>query len=249
MLGPHKHYNKQATYHTVWLSRRFSYANLWALWIHIIWTHYVPLLRPSSPRISNYAYSDGQTGTGGNFRLSRTMVRHICMAQSYNTTTETTWQLLCTKWLVYVAVSFTAQGSPTCGHKPAGDTHHFMFYYVWPANQQPTITGVDLCHKNFGRPWFTETHVIRYQPFALDHYVRFHFESYTSDKHSNKTCEINTIPPTNIQYHKIHVRNWIRSQTSHWYTNRMKWTWGEKMQPTAVHTTQLHNQANTAMAS
>ena len=41
-LGPHKHHsNKQATYHTVWLSCMCSYPNVWAVLIHIIWTHYV----------------------------------------------------------------------------------------------------------------------------------------------------------------------------------------------------------------
>jgi hypothetical protein len=52
---------------------------------------------------------------------------------------------------------------PTCGHKPAGDAHHFVFFHVQPANQQPTITGVDLRHKNDGRPWFTEKRVFLYQ--------------------------------------------------------------------------------------
>jgi hypothetical protein len=90
-------------------------------------------------------------------------------------------------------------GSPTCGHKPVGDAHHFTFFHVWPANQQPTITGVDLCHKNVGCPWFTETRVIPYQPFVLVHNAWFHFECYTSDKDSNKPCENSIIPPNNIQ--------------------------------------------------
>jgi hypothetical protein len=47
----------------------------------------------------------------------------------------------------------------------AGDVHQLLFFYVRLANQ-PTITGVDLCHKNVGRPWFNETRVIRYQPFV-----------------------------------------------------------------------------------
>jgi hypothetical protein len=109
----------------------------------------------------------------------------------------------------------------------------------WNWNQQPTITGVDLCHKNVGRPWFTETRVIPYQPFVLVHNNRFHSECYTNDKGCNKTCE-NNIPPMDIQYLKIHVRNWIRPQTSQWYTNKMKWTRGDKPQPTAVRRVQHH---------
>jgi len=98
-------------------------------------------------------------------------------------------------------------GSPTHGHNPAGDDHHFLFFNVRPANQQPTTTGVDLCHKNVGRPWFTETRVIPYQPFVLVHNDRFHSECYTNGKGSNQTCENNIIPPTDIQYLKIHVLN------------------------------------------
>jgi len=119
-------------------------------------------------------------------------------------------------------------------HKTAGDAHHFIFFHVWPPNQQPTIRGVDLCHKNVRHPWSTETHVIRHYPFVSAHNAPFHSKCNTNDKSSNKTCDNNIIPPSNIQYFKIHVRNWIRSQTSQWYTNRMKWTWGDKLQPTAV---------------
>jgi len=68
-------------------------------------------------------------------------------------------------------------GSPTRVHNPAGDAHHFLFFHVQPANQQPTITGVDLCHKNVGHPLFTETRVIRYQPYTV-HNARFHSEYY-----------------------------------------------------------------------
>ena len=34
--------------------------------------------------------------------------------------------------------------SPIRGHNAAGDT---LFFHVQPANQQPTITDVDVCHK------------------------------------------------------------------------------------------------------
>ena len=131
-------------------------------------------------------------------------------------------------------------GSPTCRNKPAGDAHHFIFFHMRPPNQQPTITGVNLRHKNAGRRWFSETRVIRYQPFVLAHNAPFHSECYTNDKGSNITCENNIIAPTNIQYLKIHVRNWIPSQTSQLHTNSMKWTWGDKLQPTAVRTVQQH---------
>ena len=130
--------------------------------------------------------------------------------------------------------------SLTCGHNPDGDSHHFIFFHVRPANQQPTITDVDICHKNVGRTWFTEISVIRYQPFVSVHNVHFHSECYTNDKGSNQTYENNIIPPTNIQYFKIHVRNKKWSQTSQSYTNIMKWTWGDKLQPIAVCTQQRH---------
>jgi len=29
--------------------------------------------------------------------------------------------------------------------------HLLLFFHMWPANQ-PTVTGMDLCHKKFGRP-------------------------------------------------------------------------------------------------
>jgi hypothetical protein len=41
-----------------------------------------------------------------------------------------------------------------------------LFFHVRPEKQQPTITGVEICHKNAGCPWFTEARVIRYQPFV-----------------------------------------------------------------------------------
>jgi hypothetical protein len=82
-----------------------------------------------------------------------------------------------------------------------------LVFHVRPTNHQPTIMGVDLCHKNVGCSWFNGTRVIRCQPVVLVYNAQFHSECYTSDKHSNKTCENNIIPPTNTQYLKIHVRN------------------------------------------
>ena len=84
-------------------------------------------------------------------------------------------------------VQFLLQhGSPTHGYNPAGDAHHFIFFHTQPANQQPTITGVDLCHKSVGSPWFNETRVIRYHPFVSERNARFHSECYTI-KHTKIT--------------------------------------------------------------
>jgi hypothetical protein len=105
-------------------------------------------------------------------------------------------------------VQFRLQyGSPTRGHKPAGDGHNFLFFHLRAANQQPIIMGVELYHKIVVRPWFTETRVNGYLPFVLVHNARFHFKCYTNDKGNNTTCENNIILPTYIQYLKIHVRN------------------------------------------
>jgi len=76
-------------------------------------------------------------------------------------------------------------GFPNSGHKPARNAHHLLFFYVRPANQDPLISGVDLCHKNVGGHRFSETRVIRYQPFVLVHNGRFHSELHTNDKGSN----------------------------------------------------------------
>jgi hypothetical protein len=117
------------------------------------------------------------------------------------------------------------------GLQPAGviqnnlacDAQSLLIFHVQPANQS-TITGVDLCHKKVGRPWFTEKCAIPYQPFVSVHNAAFHSQCDTIHKCSNKTCENNIILPTNIRYLKIYVRKWIRSQTSHWHTNTMKYT-------------------------
>ena len=204
-LGPHKHhYNKQATYHTVWLSRICSYPSLWArLNMQNMNILCGTVQRTSSARIQNYADSDGETGIGGNFRLSHAtphsypqLIKQQKLHDSCNVLSD------------QFNMRFRLRnGSPTYRHKPAGDAYHFIVFHMRPTNQQPTRTGVDLCHKNFECPWFTETRVIRYQPFVLVHNAWFHSECHTNDKGSNQTCENNFIPPTNIQYLKIHVRN------------------------------------------
>ena len=63
----------------------------------------------------------------------------------------------------------------------AAYAHHFLFFHVRPANQ-PKKTGVKHWHKKVGRPWFTETRVIWFQPFVPDHNDRLHSECYTIDK-------------------------------------------------------------------
>ena len=164
------------------------------------------VLRTSSPRIWDYANIHGETGIGGNFQLSLATPCHICMVHII--TQEQKLHDSCNVPSDQFNVQYRLRyGPPTRRHKSAGDAHHFIFFHVQPANQQPTITGVDLCHKNGGRPSFTETRVIRYQPFMLVQNARFHSECYTNAKGSNQTCENNIIPPTNIQYLKIHVHN------------------------------------------
>jgi hypothetical protein len=157
---------------------------------------------------------------------------------SYNITTETTftiWRGLVTA-VMYQVTGLTCSFVYGMGLQLAGIIHnnlaghaHLLCFQMRPANQ-PAITGVDLCHKKAGRPWFTETRVIRYEPFISVHNATFRSGCYVIDKGSNKTCENNIILPTNIHYLKIHVRNWIRSQTSQWYTTRIKYTLGNQMQ-------------------
>jgi hypothetical protein len=118
-----------------------------------------------------------------------------------------------------------------------GDAHLLVFFHRLPPNH-PTTTGVDLCHKKFGRPWFTETRAIRYQPSLSVHNAPFHSQCHTTHKRSNKTCYNNINLPTNIQYLKIHVRDWIWSQTTQWYINRMIYTLGDKIKPNAVYKVQ-----------
>jgi hypothetical protein len=92
------------------------------------------------------------------------MSRHIRMAQVI--TQQQKLHDSCNVPSEHFNVQFRLQhGSPTRGHKPAGDAHHFIFFHMQPVNQQPT-TGVELFHKVIVRPWFTETRVIRYQPFV-----------------------------------------------------------------------------------
>ena len=174
-LGSHKHcYNKQTTYNTVWLSSICSYPTLWAVLIHIIWTHYMAQCSEKVPPEFWITLIEMETGTGGNFLLSLAAPWHIRTAQVI--TQEQKLHDSCNVPSDQFNVQFCLQhGSPTRGHKPAGDPHRFIFFHVRHMNQQPTITGVDLSNKNVGCPWFTVTRVIRYQPFLLVHNAWFHF--------------------------------------------------------------------------
>jgi hypothetical protein len=60
-----------------------------------------------------------------------------------------------------------------------------------------------LAAKNVRSPSFTESPFIRYHPFVLVHNVRLYSECNTKDKGGKNACE-NSIPPTNIQYLKVH---------------------------------------------
>ena len=175
-------------------------------------------LRTRSPRIWNYADSDGETGTCGNFQLSHAIPLHIRMAQVI---TQQKLHDSCNVPSDRFNMQFPLRhGSLTCGHKPDGDSHNFIFFDVRPANQQPTINDVNLCRKNVGRPCFTETPVTRYQPFVSVHNVHFHSECCTNDKGSNQTYENNITHPLRI-YGTLkftHVIKYDRRTHSHTQT-------------------------------
>jgi hypothetical protein len=70
-----------------------------------------------------------ETGTGGNFRLSLAVPRHIFMEQVIMQ--QQKLHDICN----VPSDRFNMQyrlwyGSPTSGHKPAGDAYHFMFFHV-----------------------------------------------------------------------------------------------------------------------
>jgi hypothetical protein len=145
------------------------------------------VLRTSSNRFWNYADSDGETGTGGNFSLLHAWPEHIRTAQVITQPQKLHSQLvgLMTS-VMYQVTGLTCsfvygmglQRAGIIHNNFAGDAHNLLIFHVRPANQ-PTITGVDLCHKTFGQSWFTETRVIPYQPFVSVHNATFHFECYS----------------------------------------------------------------------
>ena len=146
--------------------------------MHNIHTLRGRVLRTSYFIIVNYADSEGESGIGGNFRLSHAAPRHIRTAhvishpqklhsQLVGLVTAVMYQvasLICS--LVYGMGLQTAEviHSNLAGHA------HLLFLHVRHANQ-PTIMGVYLDHKKVGRPWLTETRVNQYQPCASFYYA------------------------------------------------------------------------------
>ena len=120
---------------------------------------------------------------------------------SYNTATETTFTFsrACDSCVYQVPGSRCSfvygmglQPAGIIHNNLAGDTSNLLFFCVQPTNQ-PTRKGVGCCHKKVGRPWFTETRVIQYQPFVSVHNNRFHSKCYTNDMAATNTCENNII--------------------------------------------------------
>ena len=113
--------------------------------------------------------------------------------------------------------------------------HTTCYFYTSDPRNLPTITSVYLCFAikrldTFGSVKHLSTvinhlynfitSVNRYQPFVSFHYALTpHWMLY--NKGSNTTWVKNSTLPTNIQYLKIHARNWIWWQASQGYTNRL----------------------------
>jgi hypothetical protein len=88
-------------------------------------TQHGTVLRTSPPQIRNYADSDGETETGGNFQLSHATPWHICMA---NVVTQQKLHHSCNVPNDWFNVQFHLRhGSPTRWHKPVGDGQLFIF--------------------------------------------------------------------------------------------------------------------------
>ena len=121
------------------------------------------VLRTSYFILQNYADSEGESGIGGNLRLSTAAPRHIRTAHVIIHPQKLHSQLM---GLVTAAVyqvdgltcSFVygmgLQTAEVIHSNLAGHAHHLLFLHVQPANL-PTITGVYLCHKKVGHPWFS----------------------------------------------------------------------------------------------
>ena len=135
-------------------------------------------------RIRNYADSYGETGTGGNFRLSTAAPRQFSTAHVITQPQKLHSQLEGVRDSCNVAndrfnVQFHIRHESPTGRRHhnnlAGHAHHLLLFHVRSANQ-PTITDTDhekgygpFPIKNVGRLWFTELRAIRYQPFVLVH--------------------------------------------------------------------------------
>jgi hypothetical protein len=149
------------------------------------------VLRTSSTTIRNYVDSDGDWNWWKSQRKKlHSHILGLVTGVMYRVT-GLTWSFVYGMDLQPACITY---------NNLAGDAHHL------PPNQ-PTITNVDLCHKKFGRPRFTETRAIKYQPSVSVHNAPFHPQCHTTHKRTNKTCQNNITLPTNIQYLKIHVRN------------------------------------------
>jgi hypothetical protein len=120
------------------------------------------MLRTSSNRIRNHADKRWTDWNGWKFSTFPCRATAHSYGARCNTATETTFTLITTN-----------------------DANQLLFFHVQPANQ-PTITGMVLAFKKFGRPWFTETRVVRYQPFELVHNAPLHSECHTINKCDNK---------------------------------------------------------------
>jgi hypothetical protein len=118
---------------------------------------------------------------------------HSCDS-SYSTATETTFKIggarnSCNVLNDRFNVQFRLRhGSPTRGHNPQLSWWRTpLIFHVWTANQ-PTITGVHLCHKNvnFGS--------LKHTPFDTNQFITNH----SILNGSNKTGENNIILHTNM---------------------------------------------------
>jgi hypothetical protein len=142
------------------LQNTYRYHNLCAVSIHAQCV--AQCWEQVSSGIRNYGDSDAETATGVNSPHSYAKPRHIRTTQVITRPQKLNSQLvgLVTAVTYQVAVntigfvcSMSLQSTNIIHNNLAGDAHT-LFFHLRPPNQH-TITGVDLCYKNFGRPWFT----------------------------------------------------------------------------------------------
>jgi hypothetical protein len=117
----------------------------------------VTVLQTSYPRIRNYADRDGETGSGGKFRLSTAGPRQIRTRHVITQPQKLYSQLLrLLTAVMYEVAGLTCSFVHSMGLQMAGvihnnlasNTNHLLFFHVRTATQ-PTITHVSLCHKKF----------------------------------------------------------------------------------------------------
>ena len=156
------------------------------------------VLRTSSPRIWNYADSDGETEAGGNFRISLAAPPQIRTAQVI---TQEKLHDCCNVPSDWFNVYFRLwHGSPTPGIKQLV-MHITLCCSTCDPQKEVWI---------FAIKTFNTLGSLRHVSFDINLSYQFitpHSILNDKGKGSNKTCENNIIPPTNIQYIKIHVRN------------------------------------------